>query len=495
VKICVLSDAYEGSESPLVEVDQVCDPSPYLPGHECEHVFLRKATAVRDLIQLARRGYDVFFNLCDGAWDEDRPGIEVVQALERLDCAFTGADARFYEPSREAMKRVCHAWGVGTPPAVTARDEAGVARAARELRFPLIVKHPSSYSSIGLTPDSRVETREALEREAEKMIAAFGGALLEEFVAGREFSVLVAEDPDRPERPTAYAPVEIVFPPGETFKHFDLKWRFYEGMDCVPCADELLGERLREAGRRLFLGLGGAGYGRCDVRVDERGDIYMLEINPNCAVFYPPEDPGTADLILAQDPAGHRGFCAQVVRAALARRERRRRPWEVRGDRAGNYSMVAARPIRAGEAIEVYEERAHYLVTRKHVEARWGERERGWFSRYAWPLSDEVWSIWSPDPEEWRPINHSCEPTAWLRGLDVVARRDLAPGEEVTLDYATFCTEPMQEFNCECGAPSCRGVVRASDHLEPAVARYAGHLSDHVRRKRRARRPRRASAR
>lgn len=485
MRICVLSDAYEGSDSPLAEVDMPCDPSPHLPGHVCEKVFLRKSTAVRDLIQLARRDYDVFFNLCDGAWDEDRPGIEVVQALERLDCAFTGADERFYEPSREAMKRVCHAWGVGTPAGITVRRPDEVERALDLLRFPLIVKHPSSYSSIGLTRDSRVETRADLEREARTMIEAYGGALIEEFIDGREFSVLVAEDPDRPSRPTAYAPVEIEFPPGETFKHFDLKWREYEGMDCVPCTDELLGERLREAARRLFVGLGGAGYGRCDVRVDERGEIYLLEINPNCALFYPPDDPGTADLILQHDPAGPRGFCEQVVRAALARRERRRRSWEVRADREGSYSMVAARAIRAGEVIEAYEEQAHYLVTRDHVEAHWSPRERDWFTRYAWPLSDQVWAIWSPHPEEWRPINHSCDPTAWLRGLDVVARRDLAPGDEITLDYATFCTEPMRDFACACGAPTCRGVVRGTDHLQPTVARYGGHLSDYVRRKRR----------
>ena len=487
MKICVLSDAYEGSESPLAEVDQVCDPAPYMPDHRCDHVFLRKATAVRDLIQLARRGYDLFFNLCDGAWDEDRPGIAVGQPLERLDCAFTGADAGFFEPSRESMKRVCHAWGVGTPAGVTVRGPEELEDAASRLRFPLIVKHPSSYSSIGLTPESRVETPEALGRQAERMIEAYGAALIEEFIDGREFSVLVAEDPDRPDRPTAYAPVEIVFPPGETFKHFDLKWRDYEGMDCVPCADQVLGERLREAGRRLFAGLGGAGYGRCDVRVDQRGEIHVLEINPNCALFYPPEDPGTADLILEHDPAGHRGFCAQVVRAALARRERPRRPWRVRADRAGNYATVAARPIREGEVIEAYEEQAQHLVSRGHVERRWGPREREWFTRYAWPLTDEVWAIWSPDPEQWRPINHSCDPTAWLRGLDVVARRDLAAGDEITLDYATFCTEPMRDFACACGAPSCRGVVRGTDHLQPAVARYGGHLSGYVRRKRRRR--------
>ena len=43
----------------------------------------------------------------------------------------------------------------------------------------------------------------------------------------------------------------------------------------------------------------------------------MLEINPNCRVYYPPTDPGSADLCLRHDPAGHEGFTRLLVRAAL----------------------------------------------------------------------------------------------------------------------------------------------------------------------------------
>ena len=63
----------------------------YGPRHEYAYHELKKATAVRDVQQLGDRDFDVFLNLCDGAWDEPRPGIEVVGALERLELAFTGA--------------------------------------------------------------------------------------------------------------------------------------------------------------------------------------------------------------------------------------------------------------------------------------------------------------------------------------------------------------------------------------------------------------------
>jgi hypothetical protein len=123
-------------------------------------------------------------------------------------------------------------------------------------------------------------------------------------------------------------------------------------------------------------------------------------------------------------------------------------------------------------------------VTRSHVERAWDERHRDWFARYAWPLTDEVWVTWSDDPREWRPVNHGCDPNAWLSGLDVVARRPIARGEEIVLDYATFYDERMPPFNCACGARECRGVVRGDDYLLDEVSRYEGHFSDYLARRR-----------
>ena len=54
----------------------------------------------------------------------------------------------------------------------------------------------------------------------------------------------------------------------------------------------------------------------------------------------------------------------------------------------------------------------------------------------------------------------------WFVGLDssdseMVARRDIEPGEEVTFDYAT-CESTVEAFrmDCKCGSKECRGVVR-----------------------------------
>ena len=78
----------------------------------------------------------------------------------------------------------------------------------------------------------------------------------------------------------------------------------------------------------------------------------------------------------------------------------------------------------------------------------------------------------------------NCEPSAWIQGLDVAARTAIEPGDEITLDYATFCNEILPSFHCDCGAPACRGTIHGTDHLAPFVDRYGDHVSDYVRRKR-----------
>jgi D-alanine-D-alanine ligase len=485
MRICLLTDQ-DLALDPFPEGDWPCDPRPYLPDADWTVLTLRKERAVAQVIEASRQGFDLFFNLCDGAWDEGRVGVEVVQALEFLGIPFTGADAAFYEPSREAMKRVCRAWGIDTPAYHLVKGAEDLDRSMERLRFPMFVKHYSSYASTGLTRDSKVDTPEQLRAQVGTMMSHYGAALVEEYIEGTECTVLVSENPGDPANPITYQPLRYRFPEGEAFKHYDLKWVKYHGLEVFPLDDGELDGQVRQMAARFFVGMRGAGFGRCDLRVDRDGRPYMLEINPNCGVYYPPEAPGSADLILQSDPAGHAGFTRTLVEAAFARHRRRERRWRILPRPGGDYGVYATRDIEAGETIMVFEEQPHHLVTRTHVERSWGEPHRSWFERYAWPLSDEVWVTWSPDPEEWRPVNHGCDPTAWLEGLDVVARRDIEAGEEITLDYATFYDERMPAFKCGCGAPTCREIIRGDDWRREFVALYGAHVSDHIRRRREA---------
>ena len=55
-------------------------------------------------------------------------------------------------------------------------------------------------------------------------------------------------------------------------------------------------------------------------------------------------------------------------------------------------------------------------------------------------------------------VNHSCDPNCGLWGqVGLVAMRAIAPGEEITFDYAMADSSSFDEFECACGTPSCRG--------------------------------------
>lgn len=320
MRVCLLTNQ-DLDADPFPANDWPCDPRPFLPEATWHVATLTKKSSVERIRELARDGYDLFFNLCDGAEDQDEPGIEVVRTLEELGVPFTGANSDFYEPTREEMKQACRAQGIATPDYAFARTEEEVERAAERLRFPLFVKHHNSYASVALSRHSRARTPAGLRRQARKFIRRFGGALIEEYVEGVECTVLVAENPDDPEHPITYIPMQYRFPDGESFKHDKLKWVDYDRLSSFPVADPELAARLRDVAARFFVALGGVSFARCDLRVDARGTPYMLEINPNCGVYYPPTDPGSADLCLLQDPAGHEGFTRQLVRAALRRHQ------------------------------------------------------------------------------------------------------------------------------------------------------------------------------
>ena len=485
MRICILESSYERSESVFKEVDIPVDPQRYLGDHECETHGLHKATSVQQVFALAKQGFDLFINLCDGEWEEDRAGIEVAQALERVGVPFTGANAAFYATNREKLKMACAYWGIKTPASVFVADDAGIALAARNLRYPMLVKHYNGYGSIGLTPASRVTDEAALYQRSRQMLATYGGALIEEFIEGREFTVLVAENADDPHDPVAYLPLEFRFPAGETFKHFGMKWETYGDVDYVPVTEPDLVARLEAVSKSVFLAVDGVSYGRCDIRMNAAGELFILEINPNCGLFYRPDAMGSADLALTFDPRGHAHFVATIFRAAFQRAgKQQRKKWQVVLNGAQRYGVYANRTLAEGEIIEALEAQPQVLVSRSHVLQHWTTQQQQWFARYAYPITDEIYAIWSNDPAQWRPFAHSCDPNAWLDGLNLVARRSIAAGEQIMIDYGAFRNELMAEFTCTCGAPNCRGVIRGDDYQQPFIAPYGAHVADYVLNKR-----------
>ena len=319
MRICVLTD----------EVPQDFNPAPYMEGFDWEMVTM--TDPVMEVLRSldARKKFDVYLNICEGyelddeddeeEADWDYQGIDVVSALEELNLPYTGANPAFFDPSREEMQAAADAHGVGFAKGfrVTSVDEAQ--RLVKNLRYPIMVKHPKSYGSTGMFRESRCDTPEQVRQQVERICNEFGAARMEEFIVGKEYNVLVVDNPDDPDHPIAYPPAELIFPPGEEFWHTDIKWDYNIPFDFKQVTDPELVARLHDIAIRMYQAMDGVAYGRCDIRMNEQGELFILEINPNPAIFLAPEEYGPADYMILYDEGGYKLFLERIIKAALVR--------------------------------------------------------------------------------------------------------------------------------------------------------------------------------
>lgn len=314
MRICILTD----------ELPEDFNPAPYMEGFDWE-MFTMTDPVLEKLRELdARNEFDVYINICEGyemgeEWAYQ--GIDVVNALEELNLPYTGATPWFFDPTREEMQAAADAHGVGFARGyrVTGVEEAQ--RLVKNLRYPIMVKHPQSYGSTGMFRESRIDDPEKLAGQVERVCSEFGAARMEEFIVGKEYNVLVVDNPDDLENPIAYPPAELVFPPGEEFWHTDVKWDYNVPFDFKQVTDPDLIARLHDTAIRMYKAINGVSYGRCDIRMNEQGELFVLEINPNAAIMLKPEEYGPADYMILYDEGGYRLFFERIIKVALMRHQ------------------------------------------------------------------------------------------------------------------------------------------------------------------------------
>lgn len=458
MKVCVLQPDYSTTGVDYKNYDPPRNLSHLLPDDEVDHVFLNKLTTYRQLKELKKKNYDIFVNLCEGYLEWEVPSIEVIHFMDLLDLPYTGPTTKLYDPPKELMKYVAHCEGVRTPAYFIIEQPKDIEKVEQYLKYPMFIKPAKAGDSLGIDENSVLYNKEDLLKKVVEIFNEYGPLMVEEYIDGREFTVLVAANQNG-KGCKAFKPVEYVFPEGKAFKTYSLKTSELHP-DCnFPCTDPVLDKALRQATEKIFNGFNGLGYARLDFRINDRNEIFFLEINFTCSVFYTDGYEGSADFVLRFDEAGQKGFLRHIIAEGIARHRRNKKPYVMKGNSIAGFGIYASRPIRKGEVIFTGEEKAQRIVSKRFVEKNWSEEQKLNFRRYAYAVSEEVFVLWDEDPAEWAPQNHSCEANTGLEGLNVIALRSVKKNEELTLDYSQFLDETMEPFQCKCGAANCKGEI------------------------------------
>jgi len=264
---------------------------------------------------------DVVINLCEAFAGHPQLESNVAAALELLGVAFTGNDSRTLALclNKFKTKAVLKSCGLPTAPAKLVDS----AETKIDMPFPVIVKPNREDASLGIDPESVVFDQESLQKQVQKILEIYDQPILvEAFIDGREFNVAVIDDG----HPQALPVSEIDFtnmPEGHArILCYRAKWLpddiLYEKTPpvCPASIDDGLKAKLQEASVAAFQAVECRDYARVDFRMDKKGKIYVLEVNPN------PDISLNAGYARALAAAGieYKAFWQKMIDKALARK-------------------------------------------------------------------------------------------------------------------------------------------------------------------------------
>jgi D-alanine-D-alanine ligase len=257
-------------------------------GHEV------RVLAVHDDLGEIRRLHEewkphIAFNLLEGFDDITIFDQNVVSHLELLKLPYTGCNPRGLLLARDKSlsKKLLAYHRIAVPEFEVFRIGRPIRRSKR-LAFPLIVKSLTQEASIGISQASVVDSDEKLKERVTFIHESIGtAAIVEQYIEGREIYVGVIGNQALQALPVW----ELFFtnmPDGSRRIATDrVKWSVkYQnkyGIDSGPARDLAEGKAddLQHLCKRAYRALELSGYARIDLRLDEAGNAWVLEANPN----------------------------------------------------------------------------------------------------------------------------------------------------------------------------------------------------------------------
>ena len=236
---------------------------------------------------LAQAQADLVFNLVEsfGGDDTKEPHIAAYYELVGLHYTGSGPLGLTLAMDKAIAKKLFSFHGIATPRfAVVWRGRLDF---AHDIDFPVIVKPVSEDGSIGIGFNALAANIKELMERIDHLHAEFDHPILiEQYIEGREIYMGVLGNSP----PVALPPVELDLshlPKGTPrIAGAEVKWeegtRAYRGAKVrVPKLPPAVLQTMQSAAVTAFQALGLRDYARVDFRLGPKGQVYLIEANPN----------------------------------------------------------------------------------------------------------------------------------------------------------------------------------------------------------------------
>ena len=256
-------------------------------GHEVSVLGVQHdITSIRNAIDEC--GPHIAFNLLEGFYELRRYDSYVVAYLELLGVPYTGCHPRGLSLARDkALSKKVLSYHRLPIPRFQVFPRHRKAKRQKRLEFPLFVKPLFEEASTGISKASRVEDDEKLSERIDYVHKRLNSdALVEEFVPGREIYVSVLGNARLDVFPawelcfdkTPADDANIATEKAKWDLGYQKKWGIKLRRANLPETQE---KKLARIAKRIYRRLDLSGYARFDFRMNDAGDFYFLEANPN----------------------------------------------------------------------------------------------------------------------------------------------------------------------------------------------------------------------
>ena len=240
----------------------------------------------RDIPKILDFNPDILINLCEGYRGNSQDEMNIAGLWELLGLPYTGNSpfTLALAQDKTAAKAVFIANNIPTPP----YEVFSLVPNKTCLEFPVIAKPAREDASLGINADSVLKNISQLRKKTAQLIEKYKQpVLVEKFIQGREFNVAILGNLNPKILPVSEIDFSGLGAKDAHVTSYEAKWLedhpLYKGTpskcpaDISPETEKALGD----VALRVFRALNGKDYGRVDIRMDEYGNIFVLEYNPN----------------------------------------------------------------------------------------------------------------------------------------------------------------------------------------------------------------------